>query len=85
MKSTEGALLFVCLFGCTEDTVDYLDPDNSVISLYSITYKARFNLAAWKEFVLSQSEYPHLFYNLFSPKLSDKILCLSKRLYISYC
>lgn len=60
MGSGEGGLLFVRLFGCREDTVEHLDPENSVISLCSVIFKARFNLAAWKEFVMSQDEYPHL-------------------------
>lgn len=83
-KQREG-LLFTCLCGCRGDTVEHLDPENSTVSVSSVIFKARSNLAAWKESVMSQNEYPLFFFlNPFSPKHSDKIFCLSEREVVSF-
>lgn len=47
MGSDEGVFFYVHLFGCRGDTVEHLDPENSVVSSSSAISKARFNLAAW--------------------------------------
>lgn len=63
----------------------HLDPENSVVPLSSVIFKARSSLAAWKKFVMSQNEYPQFFFfNPFSPKHSDKIFCLSEREVVSF-